>query len=206
MNALTPTNVVLERAVFVDRDGTLNEMVFDPVHGTLDSPRRAAQVTAMRDAAAFLEGLRALGFKIIVVTNQPGLSKGTLSDDDLRSVNERLARVVQPGRWDWLKFCPHHPEFGSDCDCRKPKPGMLLEAAEKHGIDLRRSWMVGDGLVDIQAGKAAGCRTLLVTKLQMNTVERFFDTGGAEPDFIAANLREALALITRHQDGGDLIG
>jgi len=180
-------------------------MVFDPVHGTLDSPRRAEQVTPMKHAGALLEGLRVLGFKIVVVTNQPGFSKGTLTGADLKSVNESLAQAVQPGGWDWLRFCPHHPEFGGDCHCRKPKPGMLLEAAQTHGIDLRRSWMVGDGLVDIQAGKAAGCRTLLVTKLQMNTVERFFDTGGAEPDFIAANLMEALALITLHKESSALI-
>ncbi|RFC42291.1 MAG: 7-bisphosphate phosphatase [Verrucomicrobia bacterium] len=182
-------------AVFVDRDGTLNEMVFDPVHGTLDSPRRSAQVVAMRHAGAFLEGLRALGYKIVVVTNQPGLSKGTLTNDDLVSVNDRLSQVVQPGAWDSLRFCPHHPEYGGDCNCRKPKPGMLTETSETYGIDLGKSWMVGDGLVDIQAGKAAGCRTVLVTKLTMNMAERFFDFTGAEPDFIAADLLAALDII-----------
>ena len=159
----------------------------------------------MKYAGEFLEGLRILGFKIVVVTNQPGLSKGTLTSDELKGVNDQLAKAVKPGRWDSLTFCPHHPEFGGDCDCRKPKPGMLLEAAEIHGLDLKRSWIVGDGLVDIQAGKAAGCRTLLVTKLQMNTVERFFDIGGAEPDFIAANLIEALDIIRLHQDSSALL-
>lgn len=193
-----PDSAALDPAVFVDRDGTLNEMVFDPFHGTLDSPRRASQVVAMKDAAEFLEKIRALGFKIVVVTNQPGLSKGTLTLADLKNVNDTLEQAVRPGKWDVLKFCPHHPEFGGECRCRKPKPGMLLEVAQLHGIDLGKSWMVGDGLVDVQAGKAAGCRTLLVTKLQMNTVERFFEVGGAEPDFIAANLLEALVVIKKH--------
>lgn len=193
------SSAVQTAAVFVDRDGTLNEMVFDPLHGTLDSPRRSSQVVAMRHAGEFLEGLRLLGYKIIVVTNQPGLSKGTLTNDDLVSVNDCLRQAVQPGTWDLLRFCPHHPEFGGDCNCRKPKPGMLTEMSETHGIDLGNSWMVGDGLVDIQAGKAAGCRTLLVTKLTMNMAERFFDFTGAEPDFIAADLLAALDIIRSNQ-------
>jgi len=183
------------KAVFVDRDGTLNEMVYDPIHGTLDSPRRPGQVKAMKHGVEFLSGIRELGYKVIVVTNQPGIAKGTLSSAELVEVNDALAVQLKPAFWDLLRYCPHHPEFGSDCDCRKPKPGMLLEVAAELDIDLARSWMVGDGLVDVQAGNQAGCRTVLVTKLQTNTVERFFDLSCAEPDFIASNLREALKLI-----------
>ncbi len=187
---------VRPKAVFVDRDGTLNEMVFDPVHGTLDSPRRPVQVKAMPHGVEFLSGIRALGYKVVVVTNQPGIAKGTLNIADLDGVNDTLTALLKPAFWDLLKYCPHHPEFGTDCDCRKPKPGMLVEVAKELNIDLSGSWMVGDGLVDVQAGKLAGCRTVLVTKLQMNTVERFFDLSCGEPDFIASNLREALKLIT----------
>jgi D-glycero-D-manno-heptose 1,7-bisphosphate phosphatase len=170
-------------------------MVFDPVHGTLDSPRRTAQVKAMSHGVEFLEGIRALGYQVVVVTNQPGISKGTLTVGDLDSVNDTLATLLKPAFWDLLKYCPHHPEFGTDCECRKPKPGMLIEVAAALDIDLSGSWMVGDGLVDVQAGRQAGCRTVLVTKLQMNTVERFFDLSCGEPDFVASNLREALELI-----------
>ncbi len=186
---------MMKRAVFVDRDGTLNEMVFDPDHGLLDSPRRPEQVTLMKNAAKFIDGLRQLGFFIVVVTNQPGVSKGTLTLPELDAVNQRLADLLKPAHWDDLRFCPHHPEFGSPCDCRKPKPGMLMAAARDHGIDLSQSWMVGDGLIDVQAGRAAGCKTVLVTKLKISVVERFFDTGGAEPDEVAPNLMSALEII-----------
>lgn len=182
-------------AVFLDRDGVLNEMVYDAAHGLLDSPRRAEQVVVMRDATAFLQGLRELGYKVIVVTNQPGIAKGTLSIEELNAVHQRLGDALYPGGWDALEYCPHHPEFGDVCECRKPGAGMLRKAAREHGIDLSRSWMVGDGLVDVQAGRAAGCRTVLVTKLKVNVVERFFDLEGAEPDFVARDLSQALKCI-----------
>lgn len=185
----------MRRAAFVDRDGTLNEMVYDPTHGLMDSPRRPEQVVAMKNAAAFLAGLRELGYLIVVVTNQPGVSKGTLTLPELEAVNRRLADLLAPAGWDDLRFCPHHPDFGSTCDCRKPRPGMLTRAAADHGIDLAQSWMIGDGQVDVAAGRAAGCRTLLVSKLKISQVEKFFDTNGAEPDAIAPNLMAALDII-----------
>lgn len=182
-------------AVFLDRDGVLNEMVYDSSHGLLDSPRRAEQVVPMRHASEVVQGLRELGYKIIVVTNQPGIAKGTLTLDELNAVHDRLGQALAPAFWDALEFCPHHPDYGVACACRKPGPGMLFKAAAMEGIDLAKSWMVGDGLVDVQAGRAAGCRTILVTKLKVNVVERFFEMEGAEPDFVAGHLLEVLECI-----------
>ena len=193
MKALRDT--CLSPAVFLDRDGVLNEMVYDSTHGLLDSPRRAEQVVPMRHASEVVQGLRDLGYKIIVVTNQPGIAKGTLTLDELNAVHERLGQALAPAFWDALEFCPHHPDYGVACACRKPGPGMLRKAAALEGIDLAKSWMVGDGLVDVQAGRAAGCRTILVTKLKVNVVERFFEMEGAEPDFVAGHLLEVLACI-----------
>ena len=170
-------------------------MVYDPTHGLLDSPRRSEQVELMNGAAAFLEGVRERGYFVVLVTNQPGISKGTLLYTDLDSVHGRLAELLAPQCWDDIRFCPHHPEFGSACECRKPKPGMLLDAAAEHGIDLAQSWMVGDGLVDVQAGRAAGCRTVLVTRLKVSVIEAFFETEGAEPHVVAKDLLEALQAI-----------
>jgi D-glycero-D-manno-heptose 1,7-bisphosphate phosphatase len=182
-------------AVFLDRDGTLNEMVYDPTHGLLDSPRRPAQVRAVAHAKELLQELREMGFLIVLVTNQPGISKGTLTLDELHAVNLELSKALAPSRWDTLEFCPHHPEFGLICGCRKPLPGMIFKAAQEHGVDLESSWMVGDGLVDVQAGKAAGCRTILLSKLKLNLIERFFDLEGAEPDFVVRDLLEVLRCI-----------
>lgn len=196
-------------AVFVDRDGTLNEMVYDDTHGILDSPRRPEQVRLRAGAAAFLAGVRQLGFLAVVVTNQPGLAKGTLTEKDLMRVNRRLktmlSRENRGARWDAIYVCPHHPQGGPHarrhwvkrCSCRKPKPGLLQDAARDLNVDLRRSWMVGDGLNDVQAGRAAGCRTILVTSLKLEQIERFFGRGGAVPDYIVRDLRAAQRVIRR---------
>jgi len=185
----------LSPAIFLDRDGVINEMVYDPTHGLLDSPRRPEQVVGISFASDFIQQARALGYKIVIVTNQPGVAKQTLSIEELNAIHETLAIFLRPAYWDSLEFCPHHPEFGSVCECRKPRPGMILKSASELGIDLSKSWMIGDGLVDIQAGRAAGCRTILLTKLKINIVEKFFDLNDANPHFVARHLHEALIII-----------
>lgn len=195
----------MKKAIFIDRDGTLNEMVYDDTHGLMDSPRRAEQVRLVPGAGRFLKAVREIGYLIIVVTNQPGIAKGTLSEADLDAVNRRLADLLaaEGGRWDELRYSPWHPqggpggraEFIGPSDTRKPAPGMLLEAAQEHGIDLSASWMVGDGIVDVQAGRAAGCRTILLATVKLEQVERFVSMEQAEPDHVARNLDEALDII-----------
>ncbi|HMP74469.1 MAG TPA: HAD family hydrolase [Kiritimatiellia bacterium] len=193
------------KGLFVDRDGTLNGMVYDGTHGIMDSPRRPEQVALMPHAGAFLRGARELGYRIVVVTNQPGIAKGTLTEAELEAVNGRLGELLEAegAGWDDLLYCPFHPdpgpggraEYARLTDCRKPGPGMLLAAAEKHGIDLGESWMVGDGLVDVQAGRRAGCRTLLVSKVKLNEIEQFFILEDARPDALAGSLKEALEVL-----------
>lgn len=184
-------------AVFIDRDGTLNDMVYDETHGTFDSPRRAEQVRLRPGAAEFLRGVRAAGFLAVVVTNQPGLAKRTLTQADLDAVHARLAELLAAAGagWDALYVCPHHPGV-SVCECRKPKPGMLLQASREHGIDLAASWMVGDGLVDIGAGRAAGCRSILIANLKIEQIERFLSFDHGEPDHVARDLSAALRIVT----------
>lgn len=192
-------------AVFIDRDGILNAMVYDDTHGIMDSPRREDQLHAAKGAGRFTRILRNKGFLAIVVTNQPGLAKGTLTLRDLQKVNKRLESCLkrEGGGWDALYYCPHHPKvtaisnvrFVRKCNCRKPKPGMLLNAAKEMSIGLKDSWMVGDGIVDMQAGKAAGCRTILVTKVKLDLLEKFFQLQQELPDFIAADLNAALRII-----------
>jgi D-glycero-D-manno-heptose 1,7-bisphosphate phosphatase len=191
------------RAAFVDRDGTLNQMVYDADHGILDSPRRPNQVALAPHAASFLNGLRELGFVIIVVTNQPGLAKGTLTTPELDAVNARLAELLASdgSRWDELRYCPHHPDFGPACECRKPKPGLLLSAAADHGLDLARSWTIGDGLVDVGAARAAGTRSVLVTSLKLEVLERAIALDGCTPEVIAPDLSAALDIIRRERAG-----
>jgi len=193
------------KAVFVDRDGTLNAMVYDDTHGLFDSPRRPEDVVLKTGAGAFLKALRDRGYYIVIVTNQPGIARGYLTMDALTNVNNRLRDLLRAagGAWDALYFCPHHPRrmpgrpspYAKKCRCRKPAPGMLLRAAREHHLDLSGSWMVGDGLNDIAAGRAAGCRTVLVTRLKVEQVERFFDDPSCKPHNIARTLKDALRVI-----------
>lgn len=157
------------RAVFVDRDGVLNELVPDPASGRLESPLRAEDVQLADGVASALSRLRESGFKLIGVSNQPAAAKGTLSVADLVRVQARVVELLgsEGVTFDGFEICLHHPEgtvpeLSGPCDCRKPAPGMLLAAATRLEVDLPRSWMVGDTDADIAAGQAAGCRTILV--------------------------------------------
>lgn len=195
----------MKKAVFIDRDGTLNRMVYDDTHGLMDSPRRPEQVEMIPGAGRFLKEVRLMGYLAIVISNQPGLTKGTLRMDELIAVNRQLAEFLlgEGGAWDDLYYAAYHPDGGPGACAeyeqqkayRKPKPGMLWAAAEQHGIDLAQSWMVGDGIVDIQAGRVAGCKTILVSKLKLEQAEAFVNMDNAQPDFVVDSLDEALEII-----------
>lgn len=198
-------------AVFIDRDGTLNEMVFDETHGIFDSPMREDRIALKPFAREFIAELRGAGFKRIVVTNQPGVARGYLDESELAEINGRLAReLAQDGpAWEALYYCPHSPapcagrpsEYAGPCDCRKPAAGMLRLAAMEHCLDLSRSWMVGDGLNDVEAGRRAGCRTILVAKVKTEHVEYFSKRSEATPDYMAGDLRAALDIILKNGAG-----
>jgi len=196
----------MNRAVFVDRDGTLNEMVYDETHGLFDSPRRPEDVRLRPHAADFLRTMKKCGYLVVVVTNQPGIAKGTLSLRALTAINERLGTLLaaKDAAWDALRFCPHFPgtvpkknKYNIACDCRKPKPGLLRTAARELAIDLGKSWMVGDGLNDVQAGNRAGAKSILIAKLKIEQVERFFNLENCRPDAIANDLKQAAEIINR---------
>lgn len=143
-------------AVFLDRDGTLCELV-----PYLADP---AQATLIPGAADALRQAARAGYRLVVVSNQSGVARDMFDAATVEAVNEALARrLAEAGvRIDRFEYCPHHPEFTGPCLCRKPGPGMLRRAAGALGIDLRRSWMIGDAAADLEAGARAGCRSLLV--------------------------------------------
>jgi D,D-heptose 1,7-bisphosphate phosphatase len=151
------------RAVFLDRDGTINEE-----SGFITSPE---QIRLLPGAAEAIRRLNDSPYLAICVTNQPVIARGAATLADLEAIHARLDTLLgdEGAYLDDLLFCPHHPDGGFageiaaykiDCDCRKPKPGMLLRAAERHNIDLTRSYMIGDRTADIAAGAAAGCVTI----------------------------------------------
>ena len=143
-----------ERAVFLDRDGTLIDDV-----GYIADPE---DVRLVPGAADGLRALRDAGFRLVVASNQSGLGRGLIKQEQADAVHERFVEELERagGRIDAAYYCPHAPDDG--CDCRKPKPGMLLDAAGELGLDVERSFMVGNSDVDVAAGEAAGARAILL--------------------------------------------
>ncbi len=151
----------LRRAVFLDRDGTIN-VEKDYLH-------RVEDFEFIPGAPEAISHLNDAGFVVLVVSNQAGIARGYFEPRAVEALHEHLqSELVYFGAHiDGFYFCPHHPtegqgEYRQECDCRKGKPGLLLQAAEEHGIDLAQSYMVGDKASDIEAGVAAGCTPLLV--------------------------------------------
>jgi len=179
------------RAVFLDKDGTLVE----------DQPL-GAKTTRVRFFPDVFAGLRLLhraGYALIVVTNQAGVALGHFTEDDVQQtkayLERRLAEADIP--LDGFYYCPHHPDgiaeaYAVHCLCRKPQPGLLVQAAAELHIDLEQSWMVGDILNDVEAGRWAGCRTIL---LNNGHETEWLLTEPRWPDYLADTLLEAAQLI-----------
>jgi D-glycero-D-manno-heptose 1,7-bisphosphate phosphatase len=178
-------------AVFLDRDGTLIDDV-----GYLADPEG---VRLRPGAAETVRRLREAGFVVIVVSNQSGVARGKFSEEQMWLVHERLEEMLaeSEAHIDDALYCPHLggseavvKEFRIQCDCRKPQPGLLLRAATRHNLDLTRSWMIGDADRDVQAGRAAQCRTVLL------------DDGapakdGHAADHVVTSLLEAVEIVER---------
>jgi D-glycero-D-manno-heptose 1,7-bisphosphate phosphatase len=175
----------MRRAVFLDRDGVINRALEREAKPY--PPRSLAEFEILHEVPAACAKLKAAGFLLVVVTNQPDVGRGTLKQEIVEAIHAAMSRRLPIDR---VEVCYHPGQGASECDCRKPKPGMLLRAAGELGIDLAQSWMVGDRWRDIDCGHAAGCRTI------------FIDRGYAEelrqkPHFSAGNLAEAADIILR---------
>lgn len=156
-----------QKAIFLDRDGTLNEYV-----GFL---RKEEELNLLPGVTEAIRKINASGYLAILVTNQPVIARGEVTRGELSNIHNKMETLLgaEGAYLDAIYYCPHHPHKGYegeiaelkiDCECRKPKPGMLLKAAEEFNIDLNSSWMIGDSESDIHAGISAGCKTGLITK------------------------------------------
>jgi D-glycero-D-manno-heptose 1,7-bisphosphate phosphatase len=173
------------RAVFLDRDGVINRAL--EREGKPYPPANLGEFEILPEVPKACAALKAAGYRLIVATNQPDVGRGTLLQSTVEAIHEYMCRRLPIDR---VEVCYHAGRGQSDCDCRKPLPGMLVRAAGALRVELARSWMVGDRWRDIDCGHAAGCRTI------------FIDRGYAEtlcqvPDFRADNLLEAAAIILR---------
>ncbi len=192
------------RAVFVDRDGVLNDLVYNKGEGTVASPVSARQLRVFPFAGEAVKALReGLGYEVIVISNQPGVAKRQFTLAELERMNAKIRRdlAAHGTALDGEYYCLHHPhalvaEYRVECNCRKPKPGLILRAARERNIDLKRSYFVGDGLVDVKAGKGAGCRTILVGNIT-TFLARAMEEERASPDWMVHTLKDVPPLLRR---------
>jgi len=157
------------RAVFLDRDGLLNNNVFNPVTGTYESPHRAEDFELLPGVLKGLALLQETGYRLILVSNQPSYAKGKISLAAIQAIHRRLADTLGGAAisFDAFYYCLHHPdgvipEYSGRCECRKPSPYFLLQAKARFDLDLANSWMIGDRETDILCGRAAGVRRIRV--------------------------------------------
>jgi len=189
------------RAVLIDRDGVINGMHYDPEHGLIDSPNHPDQFHLLPGVGAAIARLNELGFVTAVVSNQPGLAKGKMTRDVLDRITAKMLAGLRAdgARVDGVYYCLHHPdarlpEYRIACECRKPRAGLLLQAAEELDLDLSASYMIGDGITDVQAGLAAGCTSIWIGRWKCDNCQAM-EREGAVPHHAAQDLPQAVQLI-----------
>jgi D-glycero-D-manno-heptose 1,7-bisphosphate phosphatase len=175
----------MDRAAFLDRDGVINRKARQAEYVT-----RWEEMEILPGVAEAIRMLSQAGFRVIVVSNQRCVAKGLITALELESLHRRMREALASdgAMIDAVYYCPH--DLQPPCRCRKPQPGMLLDAARNHEIDLSASWMIGDARADVEAGKQAGCKTALIAT----------DKGKAPaPDIVAASLLDAVRQILQRE-------
>jgi D-glycero-D-manno-heptose 1,7-bisphosphate phosphatase len=187
------------KAVFLDRDGVINRNVFYPDTGEYESPRTVSAFELFPDSLLSLFKLQEAGYRLFLVSNQPNIAKSKSTWSELQEIQMKFEAALALAKIEFVAFfyCYHHPassvpDYGGPCECRKPSPYFLTKAAADYSVDLSQSWMVGDRGTDIECGKRAGVRTILIVPdggLAQSLPQTF------EPDHLARNLSEATSLI-----------
>lgn len=171
-----------KKAVFLDRDGVINKEV-----NYLSNPDDFEFIEGSIEALKILKKKK---FLLIVITNQAGIARGYYTEKALNQIHDKMSKILKQNNvvLDDIYYCPHHPDFTGPCNCRKPKPGMILKAKKKFNINLQSSFVVGDTLNDIRAGLNAKCITVLVLTGYGFEEKKNIDV--IKPDFISKNLLE----------------
>lgn len=198
------------KAIFLDRDGVINPLVYDEEFGTVDSPRNPEQLELFPQAIAGIRLINEAGLPVVVVSNQPGIAKGKLDELLFRQIETKMNNeLAAAGCYlNGIYYCLHHPDAVKPrlkvaCTCRKPKPGLLIRAARENGFDLKKSFVIGDGLTDVAAGKRVGCRTILIGQEKCDICRKFTEMD-LRPDFLASNLYEAARIAIEEVDVGNI--
>lgn len=193
----------MNRAVFLDRDGVINEIAYFPELGLLDSPLNVKQFKLLPKVAEAIMILNRLDLKVLVVSNQPAMAKGKMTIKAFEEIRLKMKGELgkKDAHLDGEYYCFHHPsakvaKYRASCDCRKPRPGMFLRAAKDFALDLKKCYVVGDSLTDIKAGKAVGCRTILIGSLKCDLC-RLMEVEDLKPDSIVSDLLGASKTIEK---------
>ncbi|PID58986.1 MAG: hypothetical protein CR986_07215 [Ignavibacteriae bacterium] len=188
-----------KKAVFLDRDGTINED-----SGYIGNPNLIKLLPGVAEGIKILKD--ELNFLIVVISNQSGVARGYFTVKDVLEVNKRLNEILisEDTKIDHFYFCPHHPDFNSEeeCNCRKPSPKMVLDAAKKLNINLDNSYFVGDKFSDILCGKNAGVKTILLKNSINEKKINQLKNSQNSPNFISSNFLDAVIFIKKNS-GGD---
>jgi len=176
------------RAVFLDRDGTMAKNV--------NYCSRPEDFELFSNTPKAIKLLNEYGFKVIVITNQSGIGRGYFTLETLAKIHKKMRKeLAKEEAWvDSIYYCHHHPD--DNCNCRKPKPKLVLQAAKEHDVDLKHSFVVGDLPIDVQLGEAVGCQTILIQDSSSLTLP-----DDVRPDAIAPNILEAVQAILARQKG-----
>lgn len=185
------------KAVFLDRDGVLNRLVWNSATGAYESPHTAADLDIFPFVPAALRQLSAAGYHLFLVSNQPSYAKGKTTLGNILAVHAKLDIFLKANavRFTGYYYCYHHPAgvvpaYTRACRCRKPSPFFIIQAQQKYRLDTARSWMVGDQDSDIFCGRNAGTQTMLIEE-EKSVSKR----GGSSPDHRAPNLQKAVEII-----------
>ena len=189
----------MQRAIFLDRDGTINH---DP--GYIKDPSEVIILEGVSEGIKILK--EQYGFKIIVISNQAGVSKGLMTREDVEAVNNRVNQLLQMegASIDAFYYCPYHPDFDppEKSICRKPSPFMIVQAAAEYKIDLESSYMVGDKASDVESGLNANVKSILLSGENLENEISTLHNLGKKPNFVAANFKEACKYIIMDLSGG----
>ena len=193
------------KAIFLDRDGIFIKMYYHRDTGIIDTPLSVKQVSFVPGIFDFLLYAKKQGYLLIIISNQPGVGIKKISLKKYQEIKEYIAVTLQKHGiiLDGEYYCMHHPhasiaKYKKKCSCRKPQTGLLTKASSDLNIDLKKSWMIGDGVGDIIAGSAAGCKTILVGNILETEYLRILEKklGNIKPTFLVKSLDETKELLT----------
>ncbi len=192
------------KALFIDRDGVINELYYEPDYGIIESPLIPEQIRLVFGIVPLLKTAKKLGYKIIIISNQPNVALGKTTESNFKRISKKITELLKKEgvTIDGEYYCFHHPfakvkKLRKKCHCRKPGTALFLEASKEYNIDLNASWMIGDGVADVLAGKSAGCKTILLANIEATENLRIIEQQlkDSKPDYIIKRLTDAVSII-----------